>query len=166
MRLVIDTALAAGVYELTPLGVPLPIPPDPVPGPIPPLPGDALVVTWASSQTWHIPMPCTQTLVFVLDVPAGAKPGLYPNQFNFAEYQGPATTRQAMLSRVAGSFDLGDAIEQQQGAQVSLPVLVGVNVAPGGRYFINVRNWSTDLDGFSCTPGTTLGSIASWITSP
>lgn len=139
--------------------------PTPTPQPTGPIPPGSIAVLWATSKTWDIPMQCTQTMIFVLDVPADAKPGQYPNQLNFAEYQGPPTIRQAMLSRVAGSFDLADAITGQQGNQVSIPVLAGSNVAPGGRYFINVRNWSTDLDAYSCTPGAVMGSRASWVTS-
>lgn len=154
---------AAGWYTLE--GGPTPPDPPIPPDPPQPIPGDVISVPWSRSETWHIPMQCTQTLIFVLDVPPDAVPGPYPNQFNFAEYQGPATTRQVVLSHVMGSFDLAYAVAAQQGTQVSLPVLVGSNVNQGQRYFINVRNWSTDLNGYSCAPGQVMGSIASWITS-
>lgn len=172
VTLTLSEMLPAGDYDVVRKGsapptteppvIPPVIPPQPT-GPIPP---GSIVVPWTPSQTWnHIPMQCTQTLVFVLDVPADAKPGPYPNQFNFAQHLGLPTTRQVVLSRVAGSFELTNALAAQEGEQISIPVLAGSNVTPGQRYFINVRNWSTDLDNYSCVPGTVMGSIASWVTS-
>lgn len=163
----ISDPLPAGTYTLVAGTGPIPpIPPDPHPIPPDPqpIPPDAISVPWAEPKTWHLAMLCEATVVFVVNVPADAKPGKYPNQLNFAQHQGLPTIRQAVLSTVAGKFDQG-VIEQQQGEQVSLPVMVGQNVQAGGQYFVNVRNWSTDIGGFSCVPGTVMGSIASWIIS-
>lgn len=166
-RLTTSEPIPPGSYEWV-LAAPGPGP-DPIP-PIPPnpnpIPPNSVLLTWGQGLAWYSAQSggfqCEQTLIFAFDVPADAPAGAYM-QFNLAEYQSLPTTRQLALSKVAGAFDPADTITPSQGTSVGCNCIPGVNVQPGGRYFINVRNWSTDLDGYSCVPATNVNCIMNWV---
>jgi hypothetical protein len=140
-----------------------PIPPDPIPpDPIPPSGNFRLIVVpWAGPFSWISQneggFQCQDVIVFMVTTPV--VPWKNRARFTVSEYGNPPVTRQMMLSRVAGSFEMSDAITQSQGTNVSLSISPYL-VLPGTTCYLNLRNYSTDLGHQSCPTGTSCNIIA------
>jgi len=87
---------------------------------------------------------------------------------NMAEYAEPATTRQMTLSKSSCDFRATDSSGNNgpfavtNGNQVGLSFNVGAQpggLVPGQTYYMNFRNWSTDLNAISCSSNTCNAGI-------
>jgi len=133
-------------------------PPEPPTGPY-----KFVQLTWDNSFSWKSQdnggFSCTDVLVFGLSVPVGATGS---QKLAVSEYGNPPYARQMVLSRVPGTFDPADTLEQSPGTTVS--ITVPASTYAGHTVYFNVRNWSRDIaGGLSCTPGSSCNVIANYL---
>lgn len=146
----IDGPLQAGTYTVTPSGVVPPVVPPVTPPVVPP--AGTIPIPWGTAFHWDGLMLCEEVKIF--SFVAGSSGSM---RFAISEYNGERITRQVMLSRVPGSFYYVDAIAQAQGGDATLNYNAQ-QLTAGQTYYINVRNYSTDLGAISCTPGMAYGT--------
>jgi hypothetical protein len=160
-------ALAPGTYTLNP---------DQNPGnPQPPGGGgqpsnpDAIMVqagvtNWVpwdkavSYETGPNGFPCEHKLVFGFEVPVGATGS---RRMAVSQHSGGApTTRQIVLSLTPGTFDA--PLKLSEGNTATIYFGVGDGMVAGETYYVNIRNYSRDLKGLSCKPGTQCPAIINY----
>jgi len=116
-------------------------------------------------------------LVGKISVPPDAVPGSNVGSINVAEYQGPPTYRTASMSLYPCDFrgiDDGNATDPTgadhplawaTGNTATANFVVGpsdgsyIGLVPGQTYYFNVRNYSQDIGGNSCSSMTTCDAI-------
>jgi hypothetical protein len=108
--------------------------------------------------------------VIALSFVVPSSPASYNTAGNtsFAEYGEPATARQMTISKSACDFRTVDTTGANgpftvaYGTSTFVGFNVGaapLNLVPGQTYWINVRNYSPDLGGLSCSGSTCNGSL-------
>ena len=124
-------------------------------------------------------LPGNGVWVFQMSVPASAQVSTSTGKFSVAEYQGVPTTRQITISRQACDFRTPDfsgnngpfTWSNGNSATASFIVVpadqVGftggyAGMVAGQTYYINIRNWSIDLNGVSCQSGGQCNAIMNY----
>ncbi len=170
-KMVLYGTVAAGTYELVPIG---PVPPiDPPDPPIPPIepPAGVIPLDWLKPYgAQPFPFMCEQVAIWSFVVPAWTQPSESPARFSFSEFQAPAVSRELVLSLVAGSFEDADRVgPPSKGTSVGLTMYVGqgsgiYGLIPGTRYYINLRNRKFDPPPpeQSCPTGSAATGAANW----
>ena len=139
-----------------------------------------IVASWGQGGSWTTGalggFPYNGVLVFQFTVPPGAPNSVTAGKLAVSEFQGLATMRQVTISTQACDFrspdykgvngpltwsngttatvSFGVVSPDQVGATGALAGLVA-----GQTYFVNVRNWSIDLNGISCPTGSVCNAI-------
>jgi hypothetical protein len=164
-------AQASQVAESGPQPNPQPIAqPDPQqPSPQPVQDGNAIVLTWGQPTSWksveHGGFACNGRLAFRIDVPANAVLGV-AYRFAVSEFSGQPTARQVTLSEAPFDFATpgpGGPITWSNGNSASITFVAGGNVQPGKSYYLNIRNFSLDLDGGRGAQSCPTGELANII---
>jgi hypothetical protein len=117
---------------------PNPIPPDPVPPDPNPPSGGSVVFPWGQAISWKSAdnggFFCTQTLIFAMQVPAGAPTSTTMGRLAVSEFGGQPYTRQLVLANAPGVWTGAGVISQSQGTSVTISFGVGWNMTPGATY--------------------------------
>ena len=109
------------------------------------------------------------TTAMVIQFTVPTSPGTYatPGNVSFAEYGDPATIRQQTISKSRCDFRPVDAtgangpLGKSEGSTTVLGFNAGtapLNLTPGATYYLNIRNFSSDI-GVTCTTGACNGSV-------
>jgi hypothetical protein len=139
-----------------------------------------IVAPWGTGGSWTTGasggFPYNGVLVFQITVPAGTPASIIAGKFAVSEFQGLPTMRQATISKSACDFRTPDykgdngPLTWSNGTTATTsfavvpPEQVGLTGAVAGlvagqTYFINVRNFSIDLNGISCPTNSTCNAI-------
>ena len=139
------------------------------------------VVSWGQAATWTTGasggFPANRIWVLQVTVPPSAPNSTTAGRFQVSEYQGLPTTRQLTISSQACDFRFPDyrgvngpltwsngstattyfgvVSAGQVGTTGSMAGLVA-----GQTYYVNIRNWDTDLNAVSCPAGGSCNAAA------